>query len=107
LQWASPSSVPHHEQRDPNDWSPFESHAAFNLAHYFFKEDQTSAAKIDRLLEIMVDILDVHNDDPPFAAHQDVYDTIDEIPIGGVPWQSFTFTYDGPKAGRCTKVDGC
>jgi hypothetical protein len=45
----------------------------------------------------MVDILDVHNDDPPFAAHQDVYDTIDEIPIGGVPWQSFTFIYDGPK----------
>src|SRR5258707_8316912 len=55
----------------------------------FFEEDQTSANKIDRLLEIMVDLLDVHNDDPPFADYQDVYSSIDEIPIGGVPLQSF------------------
>jgi hypothetical protein len=46
-QQAPPTSIP--EQRDSNDWFPFESRAAFNLAHYFFKEDQTSAAKIDQL----------------------------------------------------------
>jgi hypothetical protein len=66
---ASPSSVPCHEQRASNDWYPFESHAAFDLAHYFFKEDQTPAAKIDQVLDIMVDLLDVHDNEPPFAAH--------------------------------------
>jgi hypothetical protein len=90
--------TPCHEEHSSNDWFPFESHAAFNLAHYFYKEDQTSAAKINQLLDIMVDLMDIHNDKPPFADHQDVYRTIDAIPIiGGAPWQSFTFTYDGPK----------
>jgi hypothetical protein len=92
---SSPSSIP--DQRDADDWAPFESPVAFDLAHFFFKEDQTSAGKIDRVLQIMADLLEVHNDQPPFTSHNDVYRTIDEIPIGGEPWQSFTFTYDGPK----------
>jgi hypothetical protein len=33
----------------------------------------------------------------PFSDHQDLYDTIDAIPIGGVPWQSHTFNYEGLK----------
>jgi hypothetical protein len=41
--------------------------------------------------------LEVHSDQPPFLDHKDVYETIDAIPIGGVPWQSSTFTYEGPK----------
>ena len=45
----------------------------------------------------MSDLLVVHDDQPPFLNHKDVYETIDAIPIGGVPWQSMTFTYDGPK----------
>jgi hypothetical protein len=32
----------------------------------------------------------------PFADHRDMYSTIDAIPIGGVPWQSITLSYDGP-----------
>ena len=98
-QRASPSSIPQagREQRNSDDWAPFESRNAFDLAHFFFKEDQTSAAKIDRFLEIMAASLEVHNDEPPFQSHKDVYSTIDAIPIGGVPWQSLNFTYDGPK----------
>jgi hypothetical protein len=38
-----------------------------------------------------------HGDSPPFLNHNDLYETIDAIPVGGVPWQSFTFTYEGPK----------
>ena len=41
--------------------------------------------------------LEKHNDVPSFSGHQDIYSTIDAIPIGGMPWQSYTFTYDGPK----------
>lgn len=82
---------------DPADWTPFENHAAFQLAEYFFKDDQTSAGHIDKVLHIVSDLLAVHGDQPPFLDHTDVYQIIDAIPIGGVPWQSFTVTYEGPK----------
>jgi hypothetical protein len=81
----------------PNDWAPFENRLAFQLAHFFFKEDQTSAAKTDWVLELMAASLEIHNDEPPFSSYQDVHSAIDAIPIGGVPWQSYTFTYDGPR----------
>lgn len=92
-----PSLSPASEQPASNDWAPFRDCNAFDLAHYFFKEDQTSAAKIDRILNIMARTLEVHGDQPPFETHKDVYSTIDAIPIGGVPWQSSSFKYDGPK----------
>ena len=76
---------------------PFESRTAFELAEYFFKDDQTSAAKIDKVLHIISDLLAVHDDLPPFLDYKDVYQTIDAIPIGGVPWQCLTFSYEGPK----------
>ena len=82
---------------DPNDWMPFANCAAFKLAEFLFKDNQASAANIDQYLGIMADLLEVHNDRPPFLNHNDVCDKINSIPIGGVPWQSFTFTYEGPK----------
>jgi len=45
----------------------------------------------------MANSLALHGDIPPFLSHDDLYETIDAIPVGGVPWQSFTFTYEGPK----------
>lgn len=32
--------------------------------------------------------------EPPFANHVHLYNTIDAIPIGGVPWQKFTVLYN-------------
>ena len=32
----------------------------------------------------------------PFFDHKDIYGTINAIPIGGVPWQSISLSYDGP-----------
>jgi len=97
---SQPASPP---EPDSDNWDPFESRLAFELAHFLYKENQTPAAKIDRMLGLMSDSLAIHNDEPPFGGHQDVYDTIDAIPIGGVPWQSFTFTYDGPKPENAPK----
>jgi len=45
----------------------------------------------------MSDVMMDHGAQPPFLNHKDLYDTIDAIPIGSVPWQSLAFTYDGPK----------
>jgi len=85
------------DSRSPDDWTPFENSSAFELAEFFFKDTQISATKIDRGLHIISELLAVHGGQPPFLDHKDVYATIDAIPIGGAPWQSSTFTYDGPK----------
>src|SRR5260370_37632285 len=63
----------------------------------FLLQSQTSAAKIDWMLGIMAASLEIHNNEPLFRNHQGVYRTIDKIPICGVLWQLYTFTYDGLK----------
>jgi Plavaka transposase len=35
-------------------------------------------------------------DDPPFANHEDLYNTIDSTILGEVPWESFSIKYTGP-----------
>ncbi|KAJ6613087.1 hypothetical protein B0H10DRAFT_2436637 [Mycena sp. CBHHK59/15] len=34
--------------------------------------------------------------DPPFADHEDLYNTIDATEVGHVPWESFTVRYNRP-----------
>jgi hypothetical protein len=82
---------------DSSDWAPFRDEIAFSTAEYFFKEDQTSAGKIDRLLELWAATLVQHGDTPPFSDHQDLYNIIDSISVGDVPWESHTFTYEGER----------
>jgi len=78
-----------------NDWTPFEDGLAFRTANSFFK-NKYSAGKIDEILQLWGESLARHGDDPPFSNHQELYKTIDAIPLGGVPWQSFSFAYDSP-----------
>jgi hypothetical protein len=34
---------------------------------------------------------------PPFQNHKDMYKTIDETPLGDIPWGSFTLQYNSEK----------
>ena len=54
-----------------------------------------SAGNIDELLNLW----GASNADgeAPFVDHTHLYKTIDAIPIGGVPWQSFSVSYNGPR----------
>jgi len=56
-----------------------------------------SASHIDALLDLWAATLEKHNDHPPFANHRDLYQTIDSIPLGDVPWQSFAVKFCGDK----------
>jgi hypothetical protein len=56
-----------------------------------------SAPNINTLLDLWAASLLKHGDMPPFADHKDLYKTIDNIPIGGVNWQSFKIQYSGEK----------
>lgn len=56
-----------------------------------------SAADIDFLCQLWAATLTKYDDSPPYTNHKDLYETIDATPIGGAPWQSATFQYDGPR----------
>ena len=56
-----------------------------------------SAGDIDYLCQLWAATLVKYGDSPPYANHRDLYETIDATPIGGVPWQSVTFQYNGPR----------
>ena len=76
----------------PDDYSPYENRAAFQLAEFLYKRKQMSTTKIDELLAITALI---YNRDPPFHSHKHMYDTIDATTHGDSPWQSFSVTYSG------------
>jgi hypothetical protein len=52
-----------------------------------------SAEKIDELSHILAAVYP--DQDPPYADHKGLYETIDSIPHGNVKWQSFAVSYTG------------
>ena len=76
---------------------PFRNRVEFEAAEFLFCKDQMSASHIDALLDLWAATLEKHNDHPPFANHRDLYQTIDSIPLGDVPWQSFAVKFCGDK----------
>ena len=54
-----------------------------------------STQNINTLLDLWAVTLLKHNDTPPYANHTDLFDTIDSMPLGDVPWQSFSLNYNG------------
>jgi hypothetical protein len=91
------SAAPIAEMKDMTDWTPFNNRLEFETAEFLFKRAKMSAANIDILCTLWAASLDELGVDPPFTGHCDLYSTIDAIPVGGVPWQSATFNYDGPR----------
>jgi hypothetical protein len=88
---------PYREDPDPDDWSPFADRLQFETAEFIYARNQMSAGDIDRLLELWSTSLFQHDDTSPFANHNDLYDTIDSIPLGDVKWESFTMKYNGER----------
>jgi hypothetical protein len=55
------------------------------------------ATQIDILLKLWGATLAKHGDAGPFLDHRDLYATIDSIPFGDTPWESFNMAYSGDK----------
>ncbi|KAG9316936.1 hypothetical protein JVU11DRAFT_3019 [Chiua virens] len=75
------------------DWTPFTRRAQFELAEFLYQKVQMSAGKTDMLMDILASLYD--GQDPPFGSHDDLYESIDAIPYGDCPWQSFSVKYSG------------
>ncbi|KAH9851016.1 hypothetical protein C2E23DRAFT_733502 [Lenzites betulinus] len=80
----------------PNDYSPYESRPQFELADFLFKKEQMSAGHINELMQLWASTLPP-GQDPPFANARDLYESIDNIPLGDIPWQEFRITYTGDR----------
>ncbi|KAJ7027114.1 hypothetical protein C8F04DRAFT_1288082 [Mycena alexandri] len=79
----------------PDDYSPFKHQLDFHLADLLYRKIQMSAGAIDELMQNWA-ARPKSAADPPFADHEDLYNTIDATDIGHVPWESFEVTYDQP-----------
>lgn len=90
-------SLPPIEVKSSDDWAPYNSRIAFETAEFLYKRCKMSASNMDTLLRLWAATLAQHGDTSPFSDHKDVYSTIDATPIGGVHWQSLTFSYNGAR----------
>lgn len=79
---------------EATDWSPFWSHAEFELADFLYQEEQLSGGNISHLMSIITTLCG--DKDPPFQTHKEMYDTIDAIKHGDASWQSLLVKYSGP-----------
>ncbi|KAG0695998.1 hypothetical protein DFH29DRAFT_991856 [Suillus ampliporus] len=85
---------PPYSSRAPDDWTPYRNRLEFETAEFLYSKVQMSAGNIDKLMNLWGRTLEKHNDAPPFADHRDLYSTIDDTPVGDVPWKSFSMKYN-------------
>ena len=78
-----------------NNWSPFTSHATFELANLLYTAVPLSNNFINKLLNIWSATLVPHNNSTPILNHADLHVTINAIKLRHVPWKSYTIQYDG------------
>ena len=86
---------PQHTNQNSEDWTPYRDRIEFETAQFLYCQTQMSATNIDILLDLWASTLLKHNKTPPFANHTDLYNTIDSMPLGDVPWQNFSLRYNG------------
>ncbi|KAJ6599646.1 hypothetical protein B0H10DRAFT_2322680 [Mycena sp. CBHHK59/15] len=86
---------PPREHPPADDFSPYAGREDFVLADLLYRRVQMSAGAIDELMQNWA-ARPQSAGDPPFADHDDLYNTIDATEIGYVPWESFTVAYNKP-----------
>ena len=94
---ADTPPLPRDLDREPDDWTPYNNRTEFEVADFLFRRNQMSAGNIDFILSLWAASLAPHNDEAPFSKATQMYDTIDETPLGDVPWQSFTLQFNGTR----------
>src|ERR1700761_1107854 len=96
---GTPPSPP--PAKSPNDWTPYRDRVDFELTEFLYAKVQMSGKAIDTLSQLLRACLLNHgvlpDDINVFERNADLLATIDSTPVGNVPWQGFTLSYDGPR----------
>ncbi|KAI0676186.1 hypothetical protein C8Q78DRAFT_1065111 [Trametes maxima] len=91
--------------RSHNDWAPYRDRVVFELADLLYRKEQMPASNINTLLELWTVTLAKHSDTAPFATQAELYETIDNTPLGEVKWQSFDLMFSGDRpSGTSSRV---
>ncbi|KAG2088366.1 uncharacterized protein F5147DRAFT_748442 [Suillus discolor] len=83
--------LPHEKPKLP--WHPFANRGHFSLADFVFRHNEMPGTQFDELMHIWAEVNGSEGGSgkpPPYANKKDLYDTIDTIDQGDVPWQSLT-----------------
>jgi hypothetical protein len=94
-----PPGCPLPEPLDPpqDDWTPFDSRVAFELAEFLYTRNQMPGRQIDTLMDLWSASMVPHGAEAPFDSARDLYKTIDASTAGDVKWESFQLKYEGIK----------
>lgn len=91
-----PNTPPQPRDRPPpTDYSPFINRSHFECADFLYRDEQMSGGGIDRFMQILAAFYQ-QSGAAPYEDADDLYDTLDQIPLGDVPWWSFSVSYQGP-----------
>ena len=80
------------DDQDPDDFSPFQSREAYELADLLYRRNEMPEHQIDDLLQIWARTLPLEAD-TLFTSARDLYSTLDAIHLAEVRWQSFSLSY--------------
>lgn len=90
--WTSPDASPE------NAWYPFENQFWFEFAHHHFVRAQASEDNINVNLDLLKAAVTQSNGNLkfPWLSAKKMYEKIDQIQAGPVPFRSYDFQYCGP-----------
>ena len=88
--------TPCESDKGDDDWTPYRDHVQFEATDFIYRCNQMLAGDINFITGLWAASLAPHNDSLPFKNAKDLYDMIDAIPPGDIPWQSFSLKYTGP-----------
>ena len=92
----APPPQAEHFDNESKPWLPFDSRLEFDFAWYHFVKQQSSVSGINEALDLWAAAEVRHGGHIRWANAQALYDTIDEINRGDVPWRTFQLSYKGP-----------
>ncbi|KAF8992099.1 hypothetical protein BDZ89DRAFT_1097399 [Hymenopellis radicata] len=72
-----------------NAWAPFDDEVQFRVSEFLFRKVEMSQGDIDHLMELWDLSMKEHGGCAPFKDHDQMYQGIDDIPIGSAPWKCF------------------
>ena len=92
-------ALPSQDDQCLHDWTPFEDRLTFDWAYHHYVKVQLSAAKIAQGLDFWLAIAIKHGSTAgvPWRNAKEMYEAIDSIKIGSLPFKTLAFRYTGPK----------
>ncbi|EIW78065.1 hypothetical protein CONPUDRAFT_34808, partial [Coniophora puteana RWD-64-598 SS2] len=90
-----PPTGPAPPPETPEAWQPFRSRTEFDFAYHHYVEAESSARKIETQLDFWSAVCAPLGTTPRWQNTKDMYETIDQIGVGGVPWHIYKVRYQG------------